>query len=98
MAFKICGPKSVLCMLILSAMGVVILSVVGILFRFNCATFAEDLMIEEIEEDFVTKMNDRYKELAYNCLIAAGLYGITLGVAIWQYNLNRRDGSMDALF
>ncbi|GFU61662.1 ribonuclease kappa [Nephila pilipes] len=98
MRYKFCGPKLTACTMLLSTMGMVILGVVGLLFWINCTSFAEDLMIEEIDENFKTKMNDRYNELAYNCLIAAGMYALTLIVAIWQYILNRRDGSIIALF
>ncbi|CAL1285612.1 unnamed protein product [Larinioides sclopetarius] len=74
------------------------LGIMGALFRTRGAAFAEDLELEEVDENFVSEMNAKYLEIAYNCLIAAGLYVITLGFAFWQYKLNVQDGSLDPLF
>ncbi|KAF8797227.1 Ribonuclease kappa-B like protein [Argiope bruennichi] len=74
------------------------LSVLGALLRCRSFAFVEDLGFEEAHSNFVSEMNARYTEMAYNCLLAAGLYILTFGIAFWQYKLNVQDGSVDPLF
>lgn len=71
------------------------LFLLGIFLGVHGVAFADDLPLEEYvtESDFKTQMARTYKQTSYNCLIAACLYIVTLGVSVWQYFLNRKASS-----
>ncbi|GIY53244.1 hypothetical protein CEXT_540901 [Caerostris extrusa] len=97
-SFRICGPKSSICILFLSFAGVVMLSILGILISYKSPAFAEDFEIEEIKHDFAVVLESKAQEISHNCLLAAALYAVTMAFATWQYILNRRAGTMEAFF
>ncbi|GIY25852.1 hypothetical protein CDAR_604011 [Caerostris darwini] len=97
-SFRICGPKSSVCFLVLSFSGVVMLSILAILIRSKSPAFAEDFEIEVIKHDFAVKLESRAQEMSHNCLLGAALYAVTMALATWQYILNRREGRMEAFF
>lgn len=71
------------------------LFLLGIFLGVHSVAFAEDLPLEKYveEPDFPNQVSRLYKQSSYNCLIAACLYIVSLGVSIWQYFLNRRASS-----
>ncbi|KAK8398806.1 hypothetical protein O3P69_004124 [Scylla paramamosain] len=88
-----CGYKFSLCLLLISAWGLVQLLVMGLFFYGEAPAFLEDLPLEDhydSRENFVTDVNKGFKNNAFNCFIAACLYIVTLGVSGWQFYLNQK--------
>ncbi|XP_042864356.1 ribonuclease kappa-like [Penaeus indicus] len=91
MAF--CGYKFSLCLLLISCWGLVQLLLMGMLFYCETPAFLEDLPLTGPYENIGQYMNDVHHGFgtnALNCLIAACLYIITLGVSGWQFYLNQK--------
>jgi len=73
----------------------------GIFFYIHSVALAEDIVIDEKSfehknatakiADFYNQVDEGYKQNAYNCWIAAGLYIITLFVAVWQFRQNQHN-------
>lgn len=92
---KICGPKLSLCCSILSIWGLFQLSLIGVFFYFHSVAFQEDLPLKDFPEyenltAFYAAEDQYFTQNAHNCWIAAGMYGVTLVISIWQYNVNNR--------
>jgi len=66
-----CGPKLSNCCFFLSIWGIVMLAVMGVLFRFRSVALIEDVP-KYSEED--GGINAGYDEASTNCFLAAGLY------------------------
>lgn len=47
----LCGPKLSICCTLLSVWGIIMLSIMGLLLKYQSITFVEDLGIKEITED-----------------------------------------------
>lgn len=94
-SLRFCGPKLSICCSILSVWGIIMLFLLGIFLWSHSVAFAEDLPLEEFvgTPDFDIQMSRIYTQASYNCLIAACLYIVSLGVSVWQYFLNRRASS-----
>ncbi|KAI2810109.1 hypothetical protein RDWZM_002822 [Blomia tropicalis] len=79
---------------LLSAWGILMLTIMGILLYSHAVTFAEDLNLHEIESnsirEFLPDAFQRYESAAHNCWIAACLYIATLAFSMHQYVTNRR--------
>ncbi|CAN7941919.1 ribonuclease kappa-B [Ixodes scapularis] len=89
---RICGPKLSVCCSILSVWGIIMLVILGIFLFTHSVAFAEDLAIDEKlpKIEFLTEINRKYTQAAYNCWIAACLYVVTLAVSVHQIYMNRR--------
>ena len=96
-SYHCCGPKLSLCGLILSAWGILQLSLMALAFYVNSVALIDDLPMKDEEvipgsqgniNIVVGKMNDLYEQQALNCSIAAGLYLLTLLLSIHQFRLN----------
>ncbi|XP_076035571.1 ribonuclease kappa [Oratosquilla oratoria] len=91
MAF--CGYKVSLCGLVLSAWGLIQLFFMAIFFYLKSPAFIEDLGLEgpfANNDQLITAVNRGFQQNAFNCLIAACLYIITLAVSGWQFYLNQK--------
>jgi len=89
----ICGPKLSLCGLIISAWGIIQLSLMGIFFYMNSVALIEDIHLKEEYDDIKKLKNDMdvgYTQNAYNCFIAALLYLVTLCFSAQQFYMNSR--------
>ena len=89
----ICGPKLSLCGVIISAWGIVQLSLMGVFFYTNSVALVEDVPMEEEysnEHDMITDLEAGYQQNALNCWIAALLYLVTLCVSVQQFWMNNR--------
>ncbi|XP_071853392.1 ribonuclease kappa-like [Apostichopus japonicus] len=81
----ICGPKLSICCTLLSTWGLVMLLILGGLFRVNAVAFIEDVPATE-NNDELTKV---YTNVSNNCFFAAGVYFLFLVFSGWQYTLGR---------
>jgi ribonuclease kappa len=89
----ICGPKLSLAGCIISAWGIVQLSLMGIFFWIHSVALVEDLSLKEEYPDsnsLVNAMEAGYQQNAMNCWIAALLYLVTLCVSAQQFWMNNR--------
>ena len=95
--YRCCGPKLSLCGLVLSAWGILQLSLMALAFYVKSVALIDDLPIKDEEVIpssqgnigiVVDEMNKQYEQQALNCSIAAGLYLLTLLVSIHQFRLN----------
>jgi ribonuclease kappa len=90
----ICGPKLSLAGCIISAWGIVQLSLMGIFFWIHSVALVEDLNIDEekisSKGEYVNAMEASYNQNAMNCWIAALLYLVTLCVSAQQFWMNNR--------
>jgi len=89
----VCGYKTSICGVLLSLWGIVQLLFMGVLFYIESPAFIEDLPIEESYESLDAYMADvhrGFKANAFNCLIGACLYIVTLGVSTWQLYENQK--------
>lgn len=89
----ICGFKISLCGLVLSAWGLVQLLIMGLFFFAESPALLEDLPMEGPYDSINQYMTDVYRGFrvsTINCLIAACLYLITLGISGWQFYLNQK--------
>lgn len=79
---------------LLSAWGIIMLTLMGILLYSHAVTFAEDLELHTIESDsigeFLPEAYQRYESAAHNCWIAACLYIATMAFSMHQYMIARR--------
>jgi len=89
----ICGPKLSLCGVVLSAWGIVQLSLMGVFFYTKSVALIEDVPLEEEyenEQTLITDMETGFQQNALNCWIAALLYLVTLCVSVQQFWMNNR--------
>jgi len=89
----ICGPKLSLVGVILSAWGIVQLSLMGVFFYTKSVALIEDVPLEEEYESgakLITDMETGFQQNALNCWIAALLYLVTLCVSVQQFWMNNR--------
>jgi ribonuclease kappa len=89
----ICGPKLSLVGVILSAWGIVQLSLMGVFFYTKSVALIEDVPLEEeyeSEAKLITDMETGFQQNALNCWIAALLYLVTLCVSVQQFWMNNR--------
>ena len=89
----LCGPKLSLCGVVLSAWGIVQLSLMGVFFYINSVALIEDIPLQEEYTDMNklrTDMDKGYQQNAFNCWIAALLYLVTLCVSAQQFWMNNR--------
>ena len=89
----LCGPKLSLCGVVLSAWGIVQLSLMGVFFYINSVALIEDIPLAEEYTDMNklrTDMDKGYQQNALNCWIAALLYLVTLCVSAQQFWMNNR--------
>lgn len=92
---KVCGPKYALCGLIISAWGVIQLSLMGFFFWIHSVALVEDIQVQEVSKfetamEFYTAVDKGFTQNAMNCWIAAILYVITFGFSGYQFYLNSR--------
>lgn len=89
----ICGPKLSLAGVVISAWGIVQLSLMGIFFWVHSVALVDDLSLEAQYTDANRLRNDMdgaYQQNAMNCWIAALLYLVTLCVSAQQFWMNNR--------
>jgi len=89
----ICGPKLSLIGVVLSAWGIVQLSLMGFFFWRNSVALIEDLSLDEEYESadaFRNAIDGGYQQNAMNCWIAALLYLVTLCFSATQFWMNNR--------
>nr|CAH7742226.1 unnamed protein product [Callosobruchus chinensis] len=92
----ICGPKCSLCGIIISAWGIVQLTLMGVFYYIGAVALAEDIPEVEFSGDikdlnqFYAKMDSGFQQNALNCWIAALLYLITLAFSAHQFWANNR--------
>jgi len=89
----LCGPKLSLCGVVLSAWGIVQLSLMGVFFYINSVAFIEDIPLGELynsTSQLRTDMEKGYSTNAFNCWIAALLYLVTLCFSAQQFWMNNR--------
>jgi len=92
----ICGPKLSLCGVILSAWGIVQLSLMGVFFYTKSVALIEDIPLNEeytgetAQTDLLRDIDTGFQQNALNCWIAALLYLVTLCVSVQQFWMNNR--------
>jgi len=90
----ICGPKLSLIGVVLSAWGIIQLSMMGFFFWLNSVALIEDLPLKEEAYDSVKELRNDieggYQQNAMNCWIAALLYLVTLCFSATQFWMNNR--------
>ena len=94
---RFCGLKISVFGIVLSAWGMIQLSLMALAFYYNNIALIKDLSLDD-EKLFldargnITKVRDtlntKYEEQALNCGIAAGLYALTLLVSLHQFWTN----------
>ncbi|PIO60635.1 hypothetical protein TELCIR_17865 [Teladorsagia circumcincta] len=94
---KLCplmGPKmSAFCM-VMSVWGVIFLGLLGVFFYVQAVTLFPDLHFAEESKEgghampTVEDIESKYSEKAMQCWIAAGMYGVTLILVLWQNKYN----------
>lgn len=82
----ICGPKLSMCCTLLSTWGLIMLLILGGMFRVNAVAFIEDIG-ETSTETTKTDLEKIYTGVSNNCFIAAGIYLFFLLFSSWQYKL-----------
>ncbi|XP_014679246.1 PREDICTED: ribonuclease kappa-B-like [Priapulus caudatus] len=87
---RICGPKLSICCTLTSLWGIIMLSILGVLFYVRSPNLVEDLPIKEEDFEDYDKVIEAYHTNAYNCWIAAGLYVVTLAFSAVQFKLNNQ--------
>ncbi|KAL7631808.1 UNVERIFIED_CONTAM: hypothetical protein RMT77_010138 [Armadillidium vulgare] len=89
----ICGYKISLFGSVVSLWGLIQLLIMGVLFYAETPAFLEDLPMEgpyENNGQYMADVHRGFKTNAFNCLIAACLFIITLGISAWQFYLNQK--------
>ena len=90
----LCGPKLSLCGVVLSAWGIVQLSLMGVFFYINSVALIEDIPLPKEEYDNIKDLRRDidmgYVQNAQNCWIAALLYLVTLCFSAQQFWMNSR--------
>ncbi|EGD73276.1 hypothetical protein PTSG_04990 [Salpingoeca rosetta] len=80
-SLNFCGPKCSHCCFVLSIWGILMLVVLGALFKTNSRALRSDSSDNTVED---------MHNIGQNCFIAAGLYGATLLISFWQMRLSRK--------
>lgn len=90
----IMGKRCAIVLAFISAWGILMLTMMGILLYAHAVTFAEDLELENYHptdpQDFMTVAYRRYESAAHNCWIAVCLYIATMALCLQQYWENRK--------
>jgi len=89
----VCGPKLSLCGVVLSAWGIIQLSLMGVFFYIRSVALIEDIPLQEEYSDLHNlkrDMEEGYHHNALNCWIAALLYLVTLCISVQQFWMNNR--------
>ncbi|XP_023329277.1 ribonuclease kappa-B [Eurytemora carolleeae] len=89
----LCGPKLSLCGVVISAWGILQLSLMGVFFYIHSVALIEDIPLEEEYTDLSElrkEMESGYNQNALNCWIAALLYLVTLCFSVQQFWMNNR--------
>ena len=96
---RFCGLKLSIFGIVLSAWGILQLSLMALAFYKNSVAMAKDLPDKtftdalEVSRGNITKMvdtmNSMYEQQAINCAVAAGLYVLTFLVSLHQFWINR---------
>ncbi|CAL8107321.1 unnamed protein product [Calicophoron daubneyi] len=85
------GMKCTVFLLILSAWGVVMLSLMGVFARVDAVSFAEDIPLpSNLTDPGNHDVDEAYVMLSTNCFIAAGIYALILVFAVIQLYYNKR--------
>lgn len=90
------GKRGAMICSMLSAWAIIMLALMGMLLYARSLTFAEDLELNSIEEEytdrkqFIAEAYNRYIVAAHNCWIAACFYIATLAFSLHQYYTNRK--------
>ncbi|XP_073230666.1 ribonuclease kappa-B-like isoform X2 [Porites lutea] len=87
---RICGPKLANCCFLISIWGIVMLLLLGVFFSVRSVALIDDIPSGLGE-------TQGYKSSAKNCFIAAGVYGVTLLLAVHQKWVNSRTGDTQRL-
>lgn len=71
------------------------MTLMGVFLYFHSIAFLEDLPLSndyvfDSVAEFYAATDRYYTQNAHNCWIAAAMYGVTLVLSIWQYNVNNR--------
>uniref|UniRef100_A0A7M5X4M1 Uncharacterized protein n=1 Tax=Clytia hemisphaerica TaxID=252671 RepID=A0A7M5X4M1_9CNID len=78
-----CGPKLSNCCFVLSIWGMIMLAIMGILFRVQSVALIEDIPKGGTEEE-------GFQTASTNCFIAAGLYvGVFIFTSYQKYAISR---------
>uniref|UniRef100_A0A2P2ICS5 Ribonuclease kappa-like n=1 Tax=Hirondellea gigas TaxID=1518452 RepID=A0A2P2ICS5_9CRUS len=89
----ICGYMTSVCGVLLSLWGIIQLLLMGVLFYIESPAFIDDLPIGEhydTEEDYLLDVHRGFRANAFNCLIGACLYIVTLVFSTWQFYVNQK--------
>jgi ribonuclease kappa len=89
----VCGPKLSLCGVVLSAWGIIQLTLMGVFFYINSVALIEDIPLREVytsTSELRTDMEKGFNQNAMNCWIAALLYLVTLCFSAQQFWMNNR--------
>ena len=89
----LCGPKLSLCGVVISAWGILQLSLMGVFFYIRSVALIEDINLKEeysSMKELRTDMDKGYVQNAQNCWIAALLYLVTLCFSAQQFWMNSR--------
>lgn len=88
------GKRCAIVLAFISAWGILMLTLMGILLYAHAVTFSEDLELEHYiasdPRDFITEAYTRYESAAHNCWIAVCLYIATMALCLQQYWENRK--------
>ena len=88
----LCGLKLSSFGLILSAWGIIQLSLTGLFFQFRAVALVEDVPLERDPNPDILyqRLEVGYQQNAVNCWVAALLYFVTFCVSAQQYWMNKR--------
>ena len=96
---RFCGPKLSIFGILVSIWGIIQLSLMALAFHSKSIAVVEDLNFNETIVDpknpedyklYKNRMEDSFDIQALNCVVAAGIYVVTLLVSYHQYWLNNR--------
>ncbi|EDV26948.1 Ribonuclease kappa-B [Trichoplax sp. H2] len=105
MVYRFCGPKCSNCCFVLSIWGIVMLIILGIFFQTRAVTVSEDVDEDGWDQTATSQSYPKISRISCsndcnsverpspqhkNCYIAAGMYGFTLLISIWQKYENSR--------
>ena len=83
---RLCGPKLTNCCFVLSVWGLLMMLIMGLLFRVESVALLEDLPRATMNET----TSELYQTTSNSCFVVAGLYGAVLVLCSYQkYSISR---------
>ena len=97
MKWPICGPKLSLCYSLISIWGLIQFLLMGIFFFIEAAPLLDDFTASKnisSSTEFASKLQEEFRQRAYNCWVAAFLYVGLLVFAGSQFMTNQKRSAL----